>query len=120
MDIPRDYPINPSPLGGSASKEQEDERLGCGVPPVKAEGALRDVLAERQRQDAKWGEQNHDPFTFLTVLIEEVGELAQAALHCRFGGPAASGLRDEAVQTAAVALAIVECLDRQSWRWPTP
>ncbi len=27
-------------------------------------------------------------------------------------------LRDEAVQTAAVALAIVECLDRAKWSWP--
>jgi hypothetical protein len=75
--------------------------------------ALQSVLTERERQDAKWGEQNNDPFTYITVLIEEIGELAQAALHTRFGG-----LRDEAVHTAAVALAIVECLDRRKWRWP--
>lgn len=80
--------------------------------------ALSDVLAERARQDAKWGEQNHDPFTYLTVLAEEFGEFAQAALHTRFGGPAAAGLRTEAVHVAAVALAIVECLDRGSWIWP--
>lgn len=80
--------------------------------------ALDDVLAERARQDAKWGEQNHDPFTYLAVLTEEVGELAQAALHTRFGGPAAHGLRDEAVHTAAVALALLECLDRGMWKWP--
>lgn len=80
--------------------------------------ALQSVLTERKRQDAKWGEQNLDPITYLAVLTEEVGELAQAALHTRFGGPAAVGLRDEAVQTAAVALAIVECLDRGKWRWP--
>jgi NTP pyrophosphatase (non-canonical NTP hydrolase) len=80
--------------------------------------ALADVIAERGRQDAKWGEQNHDPFTYLTVLMEEVGELAQAALHTKFGGPAAKGLREEAVQTAAVALAIIECLDRGKWEWP--
>jgi NTP pyrophosphatase (non-canonical NTP hydrolase) len=79
--------------------------------------AVQDVLAERQRQDAKWGEQNHDPFCYLTILMEEVGELSQAALHARFGGPAAEGLRKEAVQTAAVALAIVECLDRGKWEW---
>lgn len=76
-----------------------------------------EVLRERDRQDAKWGEQNHDPFTYLTVLMEEVGELAQAALHARFGGHAAGTMRDEAVQTAAVALAIVECLDRDKWSW---
>ncbi len=79
--------------------------------------AIKDVLDERARQDEKWGEQNHDPFTYLTVLIEEVGELAQAALHKRFGGPADENLRAEAVQMAAVALAIVECLDRDTWLW---
>jgi NTP pyrophosphatase (non-canonical NTP hydrolase) len=78
---------------------------------------LEEVVAERARQDQKWGEQNHDPFTYLTVLLEEVGELAQAALHARFGGHAATGLRREAIQTAAVALAIVECLDRRKWTW---
>jgi len=79
--------------------------------------AYEDVLAERTRQDAKWGEQNHDPFTYLTVLGEEYGEACQAALHLRFGGHAAGKLREEAVQTAAVALALVECLDRQKWSW---
>jgi NTP pyrophosphatase (non-canonical NTP hydrolase) len=81
--------------------------------------ALRDVMAERKRQDAKWGEQNHDPFTYLTVLMEEVGEFAQAALHARFGGKAAVKLREEAVHSAAVALAIVECIDRNKWTWST-
>lgn len=73
---------------------------------------------EREKQDQKWGEQDHDPFTYLTILMEEVGELSQAALHTKFGGEAAEGLREEAVQTAAVALAIVECLDRGKWEWP--
>lgn len=87
--------------------------------------ALSDVLAERARQDEKWGEQNHDPFTYLAILSEEVGEMAQAALDARFGGPLdarfdrpAANLRTEAVQTAAVALALVECLDRGKWQWP--
>lgn len=81
--------------------------------------ALNSVLAERENQDAKWGLQNHDPFTYLTILVEEVGEFAQAALEARFGGPAAAGLKTEAIQTAAVALAIVECLERKEWQWPT-
>lgn len=34
--------------------------------------ALTDVLAERTRQDAKWGEQNHDPITYLAILTEQV------------------------------------------------
>lgn len=82
------------------------------------ERAIEDVVEERIRQEAKWGEQNHDPFTYLAILSEEVGELAQAALHARFGGSKAAGLYEEAVHTAAVALAIVECLRRGKWAWP--
>jgi hypothetical protein len=97
-------------------------RRGEALLPVDRESvqhrAVSDVLKERWRQDAKWGEQNNDPFTYLAVLSEEVGELAQAALHTKFGGHAAEGLYTEAVHTAAVALAIVECLLRGKWRWP--
>jgi NTP pyrophosphatase (non-canonical NTP hydrolase) len=76
--------------------------------------AVDDVLDERARQDARWGVQNHDTITYLAILMEEVGETAQAALEMRFGGPRGTEahVRAEAVQVAAVALAIVECLDR--------
>ncbi len=33
------------------------------------------IKAERERQNTKWGEQNHDPYTWLATLSEEVGEL---------------------------------------------
>ena len=79
--------------------------------------AVQDILQERDFQDAKWGEQNHDPFLYLTVLTEEVGELAKSALQARFGGPEGTKMRDEAIQVSAVAMAIVECLDRHKWRW---
>jgi hypothetical protein len=79
--------------------------------------ALMDVLAERVRQDKKWGQQDNDPFTYLTVLGEEFGKVCQAALHLRFGGHAANNLRTEALHTAAVALAFVECIDRGLWVW---
>ena len=78
------------------------------------------VLAERDKQEEKWGEQNHDPITYLAILTEEVGEFAQAALETKFGGKngGLSNMRKEALHTAAVALAIVECLDRMKWEWP--
>jgi len=80
---------------------------------------MGDILRERNRQDKKWGEQNHDPVMYLAILVEEVGEFAQAALHNKFGGSQGSleHLREEAIQVAAVAMAIVECLDREKWRW---
>ncbi len=83
--------------------------------------ALIDMLEERARQDQKWGEQNHDPFTYLTILMEEVGEFSHDALALRFGASQGKAtletLRTEAVQVAAVALAMVECLDRAKWAW---
>lgn len=88
--------------------------------PEPTRTALQSVLAERERQDAKWGEQNHDPFLYLTILGEEYGETCKAALDAKFDKGTIEHLREEAVQTAAVALAIVECIDRDKWRWSTP
>lgn len=78
---------------------------------------LNEVLKERTAQDTKWGEQNHDPFLYLTILMEEVGEAAKDALQTKFGGSDLTKLRKELVQCAAVAVAAVECLDRDTWDW---
>lgn len=90
----------------------------------KESEVLNEVRTERFMQDGQWGEQNHDPFTYLAILGEEVGEANQAALHLRF--PSEEGVgeperrqhyREELIQVAAVAVAMVECLDRNKWRW---
>jgi hypothetical protein len=104
---------------------------------------LEDIDDERRRQDAKWGEQNHDLTVWLTVLAEEVGEAgdalpgaadplaismgraALAILHYRAAAGRAENVegdtdpdawlakaRNEFIQTAAVAVAIVEFIDR--------
>lgn len=84
---------------------------------------LEEVLQERLRQDAKWGVQNHDPPTWLMILGEEVGEVNQAALEYHFhqfdkaaperGPRTLDDYRRELVQVAAVAVSMIECLDRQ-------
>lgn len=38
------------------------------------------VVAERHRQDAKWGEQHHTPKGWLPILGEEFGEMCEAAM----------------------------------------
>lgn len=73
---------------------------------------IDDVLAERLRQDEKWGEQDNTPFEWLAVLAEEVGEVAQETLRNHFGGIALDAYRAEMIQVAAVAVAAVENLDR--------
>lgn len=68
---------------------------------------FQDIEAERMKQDAKWGEQNHTPLKWLAILMEEVGEVAQAILQ---------GNRlqciEELIQCAAVIIAWLECEKR--------
>lgn len=80
---------------------------------------LEAIRQERKRQDANWGEQNHDPVVWMAILGEEFGELCQAVNETHFdNGPeerAKGGyenMRREAIQVAAVAVGFLECLDR--------
>ncbi|MEV5953753.1 hypothetical protein AB0M11_08240 [Streptomyces sp. NPDC051987] len=101
-------------------------------PSVTTDRVLSEVLAERIRQDQKWGEQNHndgtgnksqqhdadrarrwcqDAFgsgygTWSMILAEEVAE-ANAERD-----PAK--LRAELIQVAAVAVAWIEAIDRRA------
>lgn len=87
---------------------------------------LDEIAVEIRRQEAKWGEQNHDPFLYGAILSEEVGEAAQAALDWWIDrkNPKLdlrrakwAHLREELVQVAAVAVAFIGCLDRGTWKW---
>lgn len=77
---------------------------------------LDEVHEERKRQQAKWGEQNHAPADYLTILGEEVGEANKAALEAKFAGKEWGHYRTELIQVAAVAVAMVECFDRQKYK----
>jgi len=67
------------------------------------------ILAERRRQDEKWGEQNHDDLRWLAILTEEVGELAKCIVEGK-GGVA------ELVHVAAVSAAWIEAVGRRAKR----
>lgn len=84
---------------------------------------LEEVAAERERQDAKWGEQNHRLPFYFTIFAEEVGEVAKAVVeHESAPSLTAAGeeyreaielqVRAELIQAAAVAVAMVERIDR--------
>jgi len=66
------------------------------------------IAIERLRQDRKWGEQNHSPTTWLLIILEELGEAAQAVLQ---GDP--SRYYEELTQTAASSEAAMESFNRQ-------
>ena len=68
---------------------------------------IESILAERDRQDAKWGEQNHEIFKWLAILGEEVGEINKAALENQYDETI-----NELIQTGAVVVAMIESLER--------
>ncbi len=76
---------------------------------------LLDIVDERERQDQKWGIQNHLDLTWNAILMEEIGEAAQEVL-TRSMGSIAKGhgdLREELIQVAAVTVAWIEAIDRR-------
>lgn len=65
---------------------------------------LRAVSLERSRQDENWGTpQRHTRDEWMVILMEEVGEVAEALLNKRF-----TDYREEVTQVAAVAVAMLE------------
>lgn len=88
-------------------------RQATGIDSELVRGILADVYAERERQHAVWGKQRLDYPVWLTVLMEEVGEAAQAVLAYRVMADQLrlQHLRAELVQVAAVAVQIIEHID---------
>ena len=90
---------------------------------------LDEVRQERNNQFDKWGDQEHSPIEWLAILGEEVGEANKHGLEGHFLYPPdgnytegmtkedvrayhLSKYRKELIQVAAVAVAMVESLDR--------
>lgn len=71
---------------------------------MNREEILELVFLERDRQDEKWGANRRlDDRTWLTILVEEVGETARACLN---QDPV--NLKEELVQCLAVIFAWME------------
>lgn len=69
---------------------------------------FKDIQDERTRQNEKWGVQNHDDSEWMLILMEEVGEVANALL----SNDPAEHIETELIQCAAVIAAWVECRRR--------
>ena len=96
-----------------------ESHIEAGWRPVPSE--IADVLAERQRQDDKWGVQDHTPIEWLPILVEEVGEVSKAICESYFddGGDYHGGnYYEELTQVTAVGLAMMECYNRPCPRTP--
>ena len=66
------------------------------------------VVAENQRQIAKWGIQDCDPFEWLAFATEELGELSAAIADNHWRGGSTEAVVKEAIQTATLCLKIAE------------
>ena len=90
---------------------------------------FEEIRAERRRQDEKWGEQNHPMLdkrvpeglikegADLCRTINESGEkswfsVLRGEVYKAFSETEPEKQREEMVQVASVAVAILECLDR--------
>ena len=69
------------------------------------------ILQERLRQDEKFGEQNIGPAPWLVILGEEFGECCRAVCDGDI-----KNLRKELIQVAAVAVAMLQCAERNDWK----
>ena len=91
---------------------------------------LAAIKKERQQQQQTWGEQNHSIIEWQAILMEEVGEASKEAVDFYFKTPVKtetgekvrpangdqamrlSRYRKELIQVAAVAVQMIECIDR--------
>lgn len=75
------------------------------------------ITGEREAQDVKWGSQYHSMPIWSSILGEECGEVAEAALRVEFHGEQdnLAHLREELVQVAAVTEHIIEKIDDDDW-----
>ena len=88
---------------------------------------FNEILQERERQNAKWGEQNHSDEVWALILGEEFGELQKAILeraHAVSGnyiGPLSQQpdeqVHTELIHVAAVAYQWLEAMQRRERRY---
>lgn len=75
---------------------------------------IKEVLDERERQDKKWGEQNHPAPVWGMIIGEEFGEMCKAINE--FGFYPVRETEDqiytEAIHTMASCMAMLECMER--------
>jgi hypothetical protein len=69
------------------------------------------VRRQREKQIEKWGVQEHDPAMWYAILGEEFGEVGKEIAEGRIKDFDVAKYRKECLHTAAVALAMVQCID---------
>ena len=86
---------------------------------MKQTSVIEQIIHEARRATAKFPTWPTDPLHALAVLGEEFGELTKAMLQHTYEphkGVTQEDIRDEAIQTAAMALRLAMSLDRYEYR----
>lgn len=89
-----------------------------GILYGKAKKTQREIieylLAERVHQDHKWGEQNHSPDKWISIIGEEFGEICKAVNEYDFRPSldTENKIIEETIQTMASCMAMIECIYR--------
>ena len=85
---------------------------------MNTEYYLQKIKEERQYQDTKWGEQNHHPSVWVSIMGEEFGEMCKSLNEYMFEQDVNhfDDMQKEAIQVAAVVVAMLECFDRMGDR----
>lgn len=82
------------------------------VDEIRRENIFTLIRAERSRQDDKWGYPQENTFCeWGCILTEEVGELCKELNERNFGRGDRTRTIEEAIQVAAVAVALIEQYD---------
>ncbi len=86
--------------------------MNANIDTFKGFDSIVEMVArERVRQDSKFGEQNHTNEMWLTILMEEIGEVSQQILNLEFAKDSVAiediikELDDEMIQSIAVLVA---------------
>lgn len=104
----------------SNKTEYDNLKSSLEIPKVQQK-VIDIILKERERQDKKWGEQNHAPQFWTGILGEEFGEFCEAVNETVFDNGSDKGgyenMKTEAIHVAAVAIGFLECLERNKDKW---
>ena len=79
------------------------------IMPLQLEDLLP-ILREQICQFQNWGLQHHNPHKWMTILTEEVGEVAEVILESESGSKAWEDVIEELVQVQAVAQSMIESI----------
>ena len=73
---------------------------------------FKSIIKERIRQHSIWGEQNRTPAEWISILGEEFGEVCKEVQENFLNNKSLDDYRTELIQVAAVAVQMIECLER--------